>query len=322
MNTRTPELLTEPQVAHFVRGFFTFLEREGVAAAALHGWQDGFVGELSDVDFVIEPLGFARIAALVHAHCQAEGWQLCQILRHETTAAYCICVSKSDPMQVVALDACSDFQRNGMFFLKAGEMLADTQAMPWGGRRLSEENHLLYRVLKAAGKVKDVDQASREFLTFPETTRSKVAATIEHKWGVRIDSWDTGALRQLLPLLAKRSFSLTSVIGSAALWRCVKRLVQPTGMLVVAHRDDGASTADRLEILFGHLYFRRFRKSERFCPALLKDLVASTLIVVPALGGLWSRIIPADCLHRMAADEDWRVIAVRLHQRCMQREIR
>ena len=303
--------------AEFVRRFFGFLEREGVAAAALHGWQNGFEGELSDVDFVIEPRGFGRIAALVHEHCQAEGWRLCQILRHETTAAYCVCVSAAEPMQVVALDACSDYQRNGMFFLKAAEMLEGAVAMPWGGKCLNVENHLLYRVLKAAGKAKEVEQASLEFLAFPETTRARVAERIERKWGVRIDAWDTAAMRRHLPALAKRSFSARAAVGPAALWRCVKRLFRPAGMVLLV--DAGMSATPVLEQLAP--LFRKCKASADPGPGLLWDLIKSTCCCVSRLP--WSlRLVlngesRVDCRGRLAGSEIIGRVVNTLHRRCL-----
>ncbi len=317
--------LTSPSqvpTAEFVRHFFAFLENQGVVAAALQGWQDGFEGELSDVDFVIEPRGFARIAALVYEHCQAEGWLLCQILRHETTAAYCICVSTTEPMQVVALDACSDYQRNGMFFLKSEELLDDTLAMPWGGKRINEENHLLYRVLKAAGKVKDVEQASLEFLSFPAATRVKVAATIEHKWGVLLDSWDAAALQRQLPILSKRSFSVMAAVGPAALWRGVKRLIRPTGMVVMTSPEIPlTSLREQLAPLF-----RKCKESKNPGPALLWDVVKSTCCFVIKMPSSLPILLPGACRvdvrgERTSKDISEQVVAA-LHRRCLRWETR
>jgi hypothetical protein len=306
----------QPQTAEFVRRFFGFLERQGVASASLHGWQGGFEGELSDVDFVIEPRGYDRIAALVHEHCQAEGWLLCQILRHETTAAYCICVSTSDPMEVVALDACSDYQRNGMFYLKAGEMLEDTLPMPWGGKCLNEKNHLLYRVLKAAGKAKDVEASALEFLAFPEVTRSWVAERIRHQWNVHIDSWDAGTLRLSLPRLSKKCFSFKHTFGPSALWRCAKRLIQPTGVILrMDPRMPAAPVHQQLAPLF-----RKVKESKNPGLALWQDVVTSTCTIVPQIPkGLQWLLKPeskVDAIGELESTAITQLVVKTLHRRC------
>lgn len=33
---------------------------------------------------------------------------------------------------------------------------------------------------------------------------------------------------------------------------------------------------------------------------MLKDLVASTLIILPKIAALWAKLIPADCIHRLS----------------------
>jgi acetyltransferase-like isoleucine patch superfamily enzyme len=65
--TETSEPLTSGSRgnAEFIRGFFKFLQDEGIRAAVLHGWEKGFDGELSDVDYVIEKKEFSKVARIV-----------------------------------------------------------------------------------------------------------------------------------------------------------------------------------------------------------------------------------------------------------------
>lgn len=308
--------------AAFVRGFFIFLEYRQVRSAVLHGGADGFERELSDVDFVVNDQAFSQLPQLIDEYCAQAGWQLCQILRHETTAAFCVCSALDDPTCVVALDACSDYQRNDTLFLKAKSLLRDRTELPWGGFRLSDPAELCYRFAKAAAKGKDPVAATAEFSHYPEGSRSECAAWLKQEWGISCESWDEGSLSLALAQLRTKCNSRPSLLHSGTLGRILSRILQPTGLIVITGHADFDATAARLESVFSHLYFRSFKKIRRWQSAMFKDLVASTLIVVPELGTLWSKLLPEDCVYRMAAGEDCRVIASHLFLRCKQRETR
>ena len=306
----------QSKTAAFVRGFFTFLESRQVRAAVLHGGADGFERVLSDVDFVVDHQTFQKLPALIDEYCTQADWRLCQVLRHETTAAYFVCSAVDDPACAVALDACSDYQRNGTVFLPAEELLEDLQPLAWGSYGLSPSNELRYRFAKAAAKNKEATAAAEEFASYPEEIRRECAAWLDEKWGASPASWNAMDLTPALAKLRANSNPRPSLRQAGALGRILSRILRPTGLVVIANHRDFDATAARLESIFGHLYFRKFKKIRRWQPALLKDLVASTLIVVPELGAFWRQFLPAECLHRMVPGEDCRAIAKHLHQRC------
>jgi hypothetical protein len=310
--------------AAFARGFFTFLESKQVRAAVLHGGEDGFERELSDVDFVVDRLSFLKLPALIDTYCTQAGWQLCQVLRHETTAAYFVCSANDDPACAVALDACSDYQRNGTVFLTAEELLKNCQPLAWGGHGLAPTNELRYRVAKAAAKNKDATAAAEEFARYPEEIRRDCAAWLDKEWGASPASWNAADLAPALAKLSARSNPRPSLLQAGAPGRILSRISRPTGLVVITGRENFDTAFDQLEQVFGHLYFRRSRKIRQFRPAHLKDLIASTLIIVPELGFPWTRMLPADCIHRLDpaldAAAQCKELAKHLHQRCKQRE--
>jgi hypothetical protein len=187
---------------------------------------------------------------------------------------------------------------------------------------LSPSNELRYRSAKAAAKNKDASASAEEFGRYPEEIRRDCAAWLDQNWGASPASWAATDLAPALAKLRAKSNDRPSLLQAGALGRVLSRILRPTGLVVIAGRHDFDATAARLESVFGHLYFRRFKMSQRWQPGMLKDLVASTLIVVPELGALWRQLLPADCIHRMAAGDDYQAIAKRLHQRCQQRETR
>jgi hypothetical protein len=295
-----------------------------VRAAVLHGGEDGFERELSDVDFVVDRLSFLKLPALIDTYCTKAGWQFCQVLRHETTAAYFVCSANDDPACAVALDACSDYQRNGTLFLSAEDLLENLISLPWGGYGLTPTTELRYRFAKAAAKNKDTLAASSEFARYPEESRRDCASWLKENWGISSVSWSPADLSPALAKFRGNSNQRPSILQSGAFARILSRILLPTGLVVIAGHTDFEATAARLESVFAHLYFRRTRKAARWQPAMPKDLIASTLIVIPELSIVWSKLIPPGCLHRLDPSESeesqCRAIARHLHERCKRRE--
>lgn len=290
-----------------------------MTSAVLYGGADGFEGELSDIDFAVDYSSFPHLPLLVDEYCTLVGWRLCQILRHETTAAYFVCSASDDASCSVALDACSDYQRNGTVFLSVDELLRNRQLLDWGGHSLSLATELRYRFAKAAAKKKDVATAVKEFAQYPEVVRRSCASWIDERWAVCLGSWHAEDLAVALDKVRTQANSCPSLFQTGALSRIVSRILHPTGLVVIAGNKFD-TTAARLEGVFSHLYFRRFKKIYRWQPKLYKDLVSSTLIVLPKLGSFWSRVLPPDCIYQMGENDDCKAIAEHLYQRCKQRE--
>lgn len=290
----------------------------------LHGGADGFQSTLSDVDFVVDHLSFVNLPALIDEYCTLSGWQLCQILRHETTAAYHVCSAVDDPACAVALDACSDYQRNGSTFLSAEELLGGRETLPWGGHGLSPVTELRYRFVKAAAKNKDYLTSTAEFAIYPKAVREDCSTWLLTQWNISLTSWDATDVSLALEALKKKSNARPSIFQTGAISRIISRIRRPTGLLVITGKDDPGITASRLEQIFGHLYFRSIRKAQQFRTVHLRDLVTSTLVFVPELTSPLSVIVPPTCRYYLnpASDTDTqcRALAAQLHQRCQQRE--
>ncbi len=295
MTSQLPSPDQTAKAAAFARGFFTFLESRKLRAAVLHGGTDGFERDLSDIDFVVEHRTFTQLPDLINAYCTQSGWLLCQVLRHETSAAYFVCSAADDPTCAVALDACSDYQRNGTMFLRAEELLGNRKPLPWGGYGLDESTELRYRFAKAAAKGKDATECAGEFASYPEDARAECAAWLQSHWNITLKSWEQADLGQALTELRQQSNSRPSLLQPGALQRILSRIMNPTGLVVVTGREHFDDASEHLERVFGHLYFRRFRKVARFRLAFYKDLVSSTLIVVPEIAFPWTKLISQDC---------------------------
>jgi hypothetical protein len=275
----------ESRSAPFARGFFQYLDSKKITSAVLHGWEGGFEGDLTDIDYVIEEEAFPQIASHVAEYCRQVGWRQCQILRHEATAAFCVCSAADDPSCVVALDACSDYQRNGSIFFSASELLEETIPLPWGGARLSEVNELKYRFIKAAAKAKPVEGIGQELAAYPEAIRRACEEWLEAEWQMKMPDWSLVTLEQILSDLHRRTCRSVGFLKGRSLMRMAGRVLNPTGMLVVMGSEQ-EETAERFRKVFGRLYFRTVSGRTRVELDCVTALIRSTLITVSECGVL------------------------------------
>jgi hypothetical protein len=309
-----------PAAAAFIRGFFADLESRGIPAAVLHGWQNAFEGSPGDIDFAVETAAFQQLVPRVHQWCAGQGWRLCQVLRHETTAAYCVCASTEDPGVIVALDACSDYRRNETVLLTAVELLAHREPMPWGGMRLAEAMELRYRVAKAAVKNKDPEKSAAEFARYSATARAEVTEWLKVKWGIHLEAWDARAVGGALGALRDKTRNRPPLFALGSLARIGGRILHPSGLVIVADREP--EWVEELERRCGN-YFRRTRTAAFWQAGMLRDLVQSTAIFLPPRSGLASWLVPANCVLELNPSWDLATcvgaIATALAVRCAKR---
>jgi hypothetical protein len=307
----------------FVRGYFAKLDEIGVAAAALHDWQDGFENELTDVDYVIDPDDFPKVSRLVADYCEKVGWRLCQVLRHETSAAFCVCSAADDPSCTVALDACSDYRRNGTLLLRASELLAYREPLPWGGWRLSETSELKYRLIKAAAKQKSAVVIGPELANYPLLARESCEQWLQSRWNLYLPDWSNSSLAKLFSDLHRKTCSRYGGLTALSVLRVAGRITKPTGLLVTFKTNTGPELPETVKQTFGRLYFRRVR----FLPqggggGDLLSIIRSTIIITPRAGWLgmllprsWRMRINSSAPHTAQQE-----LAGFLQQRCHRRE--
>lgn len=304
-------------IAAFVRGFFLFLERSSISSVILHGGQDSFEKTLTDVDFAISHKNFLKLAILIHTYCEQSGWRMCQILRHETTAAYFVCAANDDPSCVVALDACSDYQRFGTLYLRDNCLLNSRIPLDWGGFCLQPDIELCYRFAKAAAKCKAVDVVTEEFLKYPDTTRKFCSMWLLDNWGVVLSRWEKDSIESALIQLRRKSNLHPPLFQASALYRILKRVAHPTGLIVVTGEKHFETSTSEIKRIYGELYFRRFKKINKWNLVMIKDLISSTLIILPELPPFFLKIIPKNCVINLELNKDYNSIAKKLHARCV-----
>lgn len=310
------------RVAAFVRGYFLRLESLGIQAALLHGWEGEFEGRISDVDYVIAADAFQFIAWRVHEYCESSGWRLCQVLRHEDTAAFCVCSAVDDPSCVVALDACSDYQRNGLVFLTAGELLEDRRKLEWGGFRLSPQMELRYRFIKAVAKAKRHQDVIPEILALDEAYRLGFSEFLRDSWNVLLDGWSPRSIATAMDDLARHCGPQTTRYRLSAIPRIARRIKHPDGLLVILPAPD-EERAQALIAVFSGLYFRRHLVVRHAGVKQRLDLIRSTLVMAQTADSGVMIGLGRECVISLPAPESpehsVERIATHLNQRCLKR---
>jgi hypothetical protein len=319
---KTPPVNRRARIAGFVRGYFAWLETAGVRAALLHGGEDGFESEISDVDHVVEPAGFVRIAELVHQYCTANGWRLCQVLRHEDTAAFCVCSALDDTACVVALDACSDYRRNGQSFICSEDLLENRQPQDNFGYRLAPAMELRYRFIKAAAKAKRSGDVIPGMLAMDDSARVGFREWLHDSWNVGLVDWTPSSMAAAMADLTKQCGPQKDRFRLSEVPRLTRRIMHPDGLLVLLSTGD----EERVKALshgFSGLYFRRHAMVRKAGIKQRMDLIRSTLVIAGSTRPGTLMGLDRDCVISLptseAMDDSLDRIATHLNQRCLKR---
>ena len=311
----------EGESGAFVRGFFLALEKQGLNAAVLHGWQQNFNEELSDVDFVVSHEGFNRLVEVIANYAEAVGWRLCQVLRHESTAAFCVCSWSGDPSRVVALDACSDYRRLERVLISENDLLVERKKLDWGGYCLTEAMELKYRFVKGAIKGKKAVDLVQDFENYLDKAREELADWLRIRWQVSLKSWDVSDIDSAWKELERRTLE-DSVVGKLSKFkRIFWRVFRPTGLVLVTANGEQSAVVKRV---FERLYFRRNFEARDYKIQSFKKLVSSSLIRCSKINFL-SKILLGKKLvleasSNESSDELVHRVALHLQARCLIRE--
>ena len=315
--------LDTARCTEFIRGYFIELNRLGISSALLHSWKEGPSGMLSDVDFVIDDLWIKSVPLTIENYCRQSGWRLCQVLWHEPTAAYCVCSAVGNPRCVVAFDACSDYQRDGVVLMSGEELLEGCEALDWGGFGLGEVTELRYRFVKAAIKGKDAGEIGQELREYPEGAKNRCEEWVRSKWAVCAGDWTKESLGEAFAQMNDRTRGKTALLSISGMRRVMMRAFHPTGLVV---RYDAGTPEHLAEVreVFGRFYFRNFLDVERFPVNGIYALIRSTVIMVPHMSAFQKALLGRSMVIDLGELDDEveviEVVAEHLHRRCLGRE--
>ena len=260
------EIISGSSRAVVVKNLFSFIQNNGIRycivgdARAYPNHIDG------DIDILLEPDALPTLGEkLFHFYCE-QNVRLVQILQHEQTAWFFILAWLDGDGKPLFLhpDICGDYYRNGRLFLSYDQILDNRiQAFDEGGNSRgfyvpSPDREFIYYLLKKVDK-QDFDERHGEHLS-EEWKKDPLGCMeqIRRFWSEKdvellaraaeTDEW--GGVSAALSGLQRSlhgglSFSLMA--WWLELLRKVRRVLQPTGLLITLFGPDGSGKSSVIE---------------------------------------------------------------------------
>ncbi len=142
----------------FFSSYFHALSEEHIEYVILHSY-DKYPQEIhSDVDYCVKDENLKKTIAHLFDFCRKNGWRMIQVLQHEVTAFFCVCVCCDNPEDYIQLDVCSHYIRRGKLMIKDQVLLTGRHQFPGGEFFVPDHKaELAYMLWKAAAKNKPLE---------------------------------------------------------------------------------------------------------------------------------------------------------------------
>ena len=143
----------------FFNGFWGLLKKRGWKSLVLHSWKELPSRIDSDVDYAVAGCRPNELISALDEYSRERGWLLVQVIEHEPSAFFCVCVQDGGEFQRLALDVTWDYRR-------LGHRLMDSDSLMKGRRTVSGKAFMVpsvgveasYVLAKAAAKNKDFSE--------------------------------------------------------------------------------------------------------------------------------------------------------------------
>ncbi len=144
------------------------LEEHGWCPVVLHSWKHLPETIASDIDYAVSGPMPRQLLEFLDDFSRANGWRLIQVIEHEPSAFFCVCVQTLHPFSALQLDVCWNYRRSGHRLVDSGVLLDGARRAPGKPFMVpSTGSEFVYLIAKAAAKGKgfgDIRQRIAELL--------------------------------------------------------------------------------------------------------------------------------------------------------------
>jgi len=260
--------------------FCNMLENQSIPYVILSGYQ-GYPDVIdSDVDFMVSDADFVRLPSLFFNSKNIPGARLIQVLQHETSACYYVLANQvGDCIAYLHPDAAANYRRKGRLWLRSEFVLSSRRQTPAGfwvpSAAIEFEYYFVKRIDKRLVELRHLRRLSALLVEDPAGCRAVLtklmpAENLEviAKAITAIDlSWfasQRGTLQTMLASsLTRESFFSRATSGISELMRRVRRVMQPSGLVVAVLGPDGSGKTTVIEHIESE-FAPAFRKLKRF----------------------------------------------------------
>ncbi|MDO9205529.1 hypothetical protein [Methylotenera sp.] len=260
--------------------FCKTLENQGLRYVILSGYQ-GYPNTIdSDVDFMVSDADFSRLSSLFLNPQNIPGARLIQVLQHETSASYYILANQvGDRIAYLHPDAAASYRRQGRLWLRSEFVLSSRRQTPAGfwvpAAAVEFEYYFVKRIDKRLVELRHLERLAALLQEDPVGCRivltrlipaekleviSKAIAGLDLAWFAN----QRNELQAMLASSLTRESTFDRLTNHVSeLFRRIRRVLQPTGLVIAILGPDGSGKTTVIEHLERELA-PAFRKVKRF----------------------------------------------------------
>lgn len=247
----------------FFQLFFSELERRGIPAVVLHGYQQLPEVMASDVDYAVRECDRHRMRAIQCELAARHGWLVTQEMRHQVFASYTVLVDAADPANFLKLDVCSHYVKDRCFLVPDSVLLDGRRGLR-GFFVPAPAAEFIYVLAKVFGKNKEPGPFIARLRELWEMDRSGAESQFTRLLGAdagTADSWLKRPAAEWTEL--DRRMRTRNRYGAGLMLReagrIIRRVLQPTGMCIAILGVDGAGKSTQIERLRVRECFRNVK---------------------------------------------------------------
>lgn len=140
----------------FFDRYWASLEDEGWKAIILHSWKDLPAQIESDVDYAVAGCEPRELLTFLDRFSSEHGWKLVQVIEHEPSAYFCVCMQDGGNFEQIALDVTWDYRRLGHFLVSSEILQKNARQVDGKSFKVPAPGaEAAYILAKAAAKNKD-----------------------------------------------------------------------------------------------------------------------------------------------------------------------